>query len=235
VKRLTIPLALALAGLSLVLLVAGPVGSRIGLWEFPFGFQLLRWGAWAGIAAVLVGLIAGFLTRRWLAVAVVVVVALLAAAIPMMWLQRARSVPPIHDITTDTQNPPAFVAIAPLRADAPNPIGYEGEEVASQQRQAYPDVRPLHLEVPPDAAFARVRDAAEAMGWDIVDADTADGRLEASDTTFWFGFTDDIVVRVTAEDAGSRVDVRSKSRVGRSDVGTNARRIRAYLSRLAAD
>jgi len=66
------------------------------------------------------------------------------------------------------------------------------------------------------------------MGWRVVSSAPAEGRLEASDTTRWFGFTDDIVVRVTAAPNGSRIDVRSASRVGRSDLGVNARRIRAF-------
>ena len=67
----------------------------------------------------------------------------------------------------------------------------------------------------------------------LVAAEAADGRIEATDTTFWFGFKDDVVVRVQPADNGSRIDVRSESRVGKSDVGTNARRIRAYLAKLA--
>src|SRR6266496_6138656 len=80
--------------------------------------------------------------------------------------------------------------------------------------------------------FVRVQAAARRMGWLIVAAAPAEGRLEASDTTRWFGFTDDIVVRVTAAPTGSRIDVRSASRVGRSDLGVNAKRIRAFLALL---
>lgn len=89
---------------------------------------------------------------------------------------------------------------------------------------------PLDVARPVDEVFEAVRRAAEAMGWEIVAVDAARGRLEASDTTFWFRFKDDVVVRVTARDTGARVDVRSKSRVGRSDVGKNAERIREYLT-----
>src|SRR5439155_509507 len=84
----------------------------------------------------------------------------------------------------------------------------------------------------PEAAFARALAAAQAMGWDIVDAQPKEGRIEATASTFWFGFKDDVVVRITPLPAGSRIDVRSKSRVGRGDTGTNAQRIRAYLKRL---
>jgi uncharacterized protein (DUF1499 family) len=141
-------------------------------------------------------------------------------------------VPPIHDITTDTDRPPAFVAIVPLRADAANPIDYAGTEVGAKQRQGYPDIAPATLAVPPNQAFDRALAAARSMGWELVASDPASGRIEATDTTFWFGFKDDIVIRVAPAPGGSRVDIRSLSRVGVSDVGTNAARIRKYLGAL---
>jgi uncharacterized protein (DUF1499 family) len=156
-----------------------------------------------------------------------------AFVVPWRSAQQARRVPPIHDITTDTQNPPEFVAVLPLRAGAPNPATYGGDSVAALQRQGYPDIRPLHVDVPPKEAFARALAAAETMDWQIVSADTAAGRLEATATTRWFGFKDDVVVRIRPDGTGSRVDVRSVSRVGKSDVGTNAARVRAFLARLA--
>src|SRR5216683_1780485 len=107
-----------------------------------------------------------------------------------------------------------------------------GPPLAALQKRGYPDLAPLMLAVSPGRAFARAEAAARSMGWRIVAAAPAEGRLEASDTTRWFGFTDDIVVRVTPAPNGSRIDVRSASRVGRSDLGVNARRIRAYLAAL---
>jgi uncharacterized protein (DUF1499 family) len=94
---------------------------------------------------------------------------------------------------------------------------------------------PLTIDEPPERAFLRALEAARDMGWEIVDSDPARGRIEATDTTPWYGFKDDVVVRVRAEGSGSRIDVRSVSRVGRSDVGTNARRIEDYLEKLSAD
>ena len=152
--------------------------------------------------------------------------------VPWNWRRTAESVPPIHDITTDTGNPPEFVDILPLRADAPNPAAHEGDSIAAIQRAAYPDVQPLALDLPPDRAFEAALEAARSMGWEIVAAEPDQGRIEATDTTFWFGFEDDVVIRVTPAAGGSRVDVRSVSRVGRSDVGTNAKRIREYLDEL---
>jgi uncharacterized protein (DUF1499 family) len=210
-------------------------GTRWGLWHFKTGFVVLTWAAYGALIAALLGLIALFVNRSGKAVSFAVasiVLAILVAGIPWQMKQRAQRVPMIHDITTDTNNPPPFVAILPLRRDASNPPGYGGEAIAAQQLKAYPDVRPLTLTVPPDAAFEKALRAAREAGWDIVESRPDQGRIEATDTTLWFGFKDDIVVRVTASDSGSRIDVRSVSRVGKSDIGTNATRIRNYLSRI---
>jgi uncharacterized protein (DUF1499 family) len=137
--------------------------------------------------------------------------------------------PPIHDITTDTAEPPEYVAVLPLRAAAPNTTVYGGEKIAAQQRAGYPDLQPLILSVPPPQAFERALAAVGEMGWDLVAAEAAAGRIEATDTTFWYGFKDDVVIRVRPAEGGSRVDVRSLSRVGGGDAGTNAKRIRGYL------
>ena len=155
------------------------------------------------------------------------------AYFPWQWMQSARTVPAINDITTDTDDPPALIAVVPLRAGAPVPSAYPGAEVAAAQRRAYPDIRPLELAVPPATAFARALDVARESGWEIVAADAGSGRIEATATTRWFGFRDDVAIRVAPTAVGSRIDVRSVSRVGKSDLGTNARRIRAYLARLA--
>jgi uncharacterized protein (DUF1499 family) len=119
-----------------------------------------------------------------------------------------------------------------VRALAPNGAGYRGAEVAAQQQKAYPDIKPLILGAPPQKAMQDAIDAARASGWEVVSSDTASGRLEATATTRWFGFQDDVVVRVRPEGSGSRVDVRSVSRVGVGDVGANAKRVREFLSRL---
>lgn len=218
-----------------LLLLAGP-GARMEWWDFRTGFQLMRWAAYTGLAAAALAaaLVAAPRSRRagLPALLFALVLGLLVAYVPWHGMRQARSVPPIHDITTDTAQPPQFVAVLPLRADAPNPAEYEGADIARQQLAAYPDISTRHLPVPPDAAFARALEAAGDMGWDIVDTDAATGRIEATDTTFWFGFKDDVVIRVAADDGGSKVDVRSVSRVGGSDVGANAKRIRAYLERL---
>jgi len=104
--------------------------------------------------------------------------------------------------------------------------------VAAQQQQAYPDLKPKVLSLPPAEAVQKSIDAARSLGWQIAGSDTAAGRIEATDTTGWFGFKDDVVIRVRPQAQGSRVDVRSASRVGRSDIGKNAERIREFLDKL---
>lgn len=230
-----IPLTLALA--SAAILVAAGYGARFGLWDYRFGFQLVRWSLYTGLGTAALAL-AGLLIPRVRASHVPMLVAALVlgcgvAYFPWHWAQAARAVPAINDITTDTENPPAFVAVIPLRAGAPVPVAYPGSETAAKQRDAYPDIRPLELALPLSSAFARALDAARSAGWEIDAADAASGRIEATATTPWFGFRDDVVIRVTPATAGSRIDVRSVSRVGKSDLGTNASRVRAYLSRLA--
>jgi len=146
----------------------------------------------------------------------------------------ARSVPPIHDITTDLEDPPSFVAILPLRAGAPNAAQYGGPAIAAQQRAAYPGIATIILPLAPQQAFAKALAAARVLGWDVVAAVPEDGRIEATDRTFWFGFRDDVVVRVRPRNGGSVVDIRSVSRIGRSDTGTNAKRIRRFVGEIKA-
>jgi uncharacterized protein (DUF1499 family) len=191
----------------------------------------VAYGAVAGAALGLVGLLLGGARA---AAAIAVVVGIAAFAVPWTFQSRARWVPPIHDITTDTEDPPRFVAVLARRAGAANSADYEGAKVASQQKSAYPDIAPIRLPDPPDRAFERALDAARSLGWEIVAAEPKDGRIEATDTTRWFGFKDDVVIRVRPDGAGSRADVRSVSRVGRSDVGANAARIRRFRSALGA-
>lgn len=230
----TAALVVALVALAL-LAVCGP-GSRMGWWNFRFGFTLMQWAAYAAVAAALAGLVALLVGGARARAAVALAVGLAVFAVPWSLRRKAQSVPPIHDITTDVEDPPEFVEVVPRRTatGASNPPAYAGPEVAAQQKQAYPDIAPIRLPDPPERAFARAREAAESLGWEIVSADPQQGRLEATDTTRWFGFRDDVVVRVRPEGAGSRVDVRSKSRVGRSDVGANAERIRTFRDALGA-
>jgi len=235
-------LALALAVIAAVLLALGPLGWRAGWWHFRFAFQtLMPWAAYFGIAALIVSVVTLLLGRsriEWRGIAIAVIAFAgggLIAYVPWHYDQMRQTVPPIHDITTDPDNPPAFIAVVPLReAASANTATYEGAKIAGQQRSAYPEIVPLTVAIPPVAAFNRALDTAQRMGWTIIAADDAAGRIEASDSSRWFGFTDDIVIRITASDSGSRIDLRSSSRQGRSDFGVNAARIASYLAELRA-
>jgi uncharacterized protein (DUF1499 family) len=220
-------------------LVAGP-GSQAGLWHYRTGFQIVRWAVYLGAPGGAIALIGAALAagakRHRAAIAGVVVAAVAGALIWPTWqLQRTASeVPRIHDITTDTENPPQFVALFALRQKTQNGPEYAGDKVAREQKAAYPDIQPVMLTEPPAAAFERALAAARSMGWEIVAAAAPEGRIEATATTRWFRFKDDIVIRIAPHASGSRIDVRSKSRIGRSDLGTNAKRIRAYVHALSS-
>jgi uncharacterized protein (DUF1499 family) len=234
--------ALALAGIAAELLALGPLGWRAGWWHYRFAFQtLMPWAGYFGIAAVIVSAVTLLFGRsriEWRGIAIAIIAFAgggVIAYVPWHYDQMRRTVPPIHDITTDPDNPPAFIAVVPLReATDANPVAYEGAKIAGQQRSAYPDIVPLTVAIPPATAFIRALNTAQRMGWRIIAADGETDRIEASDRSRWFGFTDDIVIRITATNSGSRVDLRSSSRMGRSDFGVNAARVTRYLAALRA-
>lgn len=236
------PLARIASGAALVAaiaaLLAGP-GYRLGWWPFGVGIQVIFWSAITATGALVIGLIATLLAFRAKArgamrLALVGVIAALAVALPPLSLYlKVQSLPHIHDITTDTDNPPAFVAVLPFRQGAGNSTQYPAETAAAQ-KSAYPEIVPWIVKKTPDQAFAQAEGAARRMGWQIVAVSPADHRIEATDTSLLFGFTDDIVIRVQPHGEGSRIDVRSLSRVGRSDIGVNAKRIREFMRELGA-
>ena len=231
--------ALLLAIAAGALLALGPLGWRAGWWHFRFAFfSLMPWAAYCGLAAMAIAVLALMLGRRSIAgrqIAIGVVAFLIGAAIayvPWEYSEMRGMVP--NDITTDLQNPPPYVAVLALRkaANSANTGEYKGAKIAEQQRRSYPEIAPVTLALPPVEALARALDTVRRMGWTMVETDPGAGRIEASDRTRWFGFIDVIVIRVVAEDGGSRIDVRSSSRIGTGDLGTNAARVRRYLAAL---
>ena len=230
-------IAFGVAALALVVLgVAGPV-YRLGA-SLPTAYEIMRWAVYIGVAASLIAIgsaVHSYRGRKWTGTLVSVmalIVGLTAVAIPLSWQRRAQRLPSIHDITTDLDNPPAFQSILAKRVDAPNKLD-RSPQLAVLQRDGYPDLAPITLPTAPAATFDRALAVAQSHGWEIVTADKASGRIEASDTTRWFGFTDDVVVRLTPWGAGTRVDVRSTARTGAGDLGRNASRIRRFLDDLS--
>lgn len=226
--------------LGTVMAVASGFGHRVGVWHFSTGFAVLKWGAVIALAGLVVSLAGWYFTRvrktkRGGVLAMSgVVIAIATVTPPLYWMEMAKSVPRIHDITTDIQNPPEFVEILPLRQGAPNSATYGGAEIARLQKQAYPQIKPLEVSAPKPRVFNAALSVAHDLGWVVIADDADQGRIEATDTTFWFGFKDDVVIRITALANDTRVDVRSLSRVGLSDVGTNAKRISTFLNDLKA-
>ncbi|MEX2130465.1 MAG: DUF1499 domain-containing protein [Pseudohongiellaceae bacterium] len=242
---------LAGGGIGLLALTAS-VGVWFGWWDFRRGFDLLRiannhadWIALACLAATITLPLADRLLRAGTAFrpGVLALTGTLAAALVYYYPQtfsapEGVSYPPIHDISTDILNPPQFVDVLPLRVDAPNSTVYgdsprlNAEELGRLTREAYPDLQPLRLSDSPDQVFARAMSAVESLGWELVASVPEDGRIEATDTTFWFRFKDDVIIKITREGAETLVNARSLSRVGGGDVGTNAKRLRAFFALL---
>jgi uncharacterized protein (DUF1499 family) len=232
-------ITLAAAVLAVAMILASGPGTRAGWWEWQTGIFIVRAAFFLG-AAVLVAALAllalfvlpRFRVHAWIPLAALVL-GLVAVLPPLLLLSKAKAVPAIHDITTDPADPPAFVGLAAVRRAAPNGFDYGGATVAAQQRTAYPDIKPLVVKAPPREVVQRAIDAARGLGWEVASSDAAAGRVEATETTFWFGFKDDVVIRIRPEGEGSRVDVRSVSRVGGSDLGANAARIRKFLDKIS--
>lgn len=244
---------LLVAGLGLGLLaLAGPLGVWMGMSDFRAGFGFLQvvnaWADWIAILCLL-GAVAIFAigtnkqipTTNKLGIMAMVgcVSAALAWYIPETF-RPPKGTPAIHDIATDPYNPLQYIAIAPLRADAANNMDYgvmpgidSVQQHIDMQQQAYPDIVPQEYDASADAIYERALAVVEDMGWELVSADPQSHRIEATDTTFWFRFKDDVVIEISA--AGSNASVlqaRSLSRVGRSDVGKNASRLREFFSRM---
>lgn len=236
-------------GSVLVALVAG-LGSGWGIWEFGFGFQLLMIAFGAGLLAVFGGLFAGWWAKRkgrkaarplrWAGMVLGGALALWL----LSFVYTARTVPAIHDISTDLADPPQFRMLA-VRADNLDQIpGEDDPEMkgmnplqrwAAIHGKAYSDIRSVRIAMPVADVIAKAERLAKVRGWEIAVADPIEGRLEATDTTRFFRFKDDVVIRVrpTEDGTGSIVDMRSISRVGVSDLGVNAKRVRSFIADLA--
>lgn len=231
-------IAIASGFLALALLALAGPSYRLALLDLGLAFSLMRWAVYLGIASI--PIIIGYSVwcrpgrRQGVALACSAFAGLFAITIPLSQMQAARSVPAIHDISTDLENPPNFVDAVALREDAPNPPEYAGPNTARQQREAYPNIQPLILDAPINEVFQSAQGVAKDLGWQLVSATKKQeqARIEATDTTFWFGFKDDVVVRLQSVKEGTLVDLRSKSRVGKSDLGKNAERIRQFSNRL---
>lgn len=240
-----------------VALVAGGIagfGTRLGFWDFSIGlFRIFPWCA--GFA--LLGFLFGLVWVVWAMVAnrgtaarygLIGLVGSGAVLVPIACdAYGAKTSPHIHDISTDTDDAPVFVALKAQRGDARTPASYDGPTLlkgpdgkmtttAALQRKYYPNLYSKADLTPPDKLFDRALKTAYEMGWHVVAVVPKEGRIEATDTSLLFGLTDDIVIRVQPAGMGARLDIRSKSRTPiweDSDIGKNAARIRSYLKTLS--
>jgi uncharacterized protein (DUF1499 family)/energy-converting hydrogenase Eha subunit A len=241
-------LGFAFAVIAGVLLALVPLGWRLGLWSFDTSFRdfmapvpfvaagafvlslvaLGWWRAMSGRARLgaFLGLVGG-------ALLVYYPLQLYAKVAPLPFLHNT-PLPYIHDITTDPQNPPAFSAtLAARAAEHGDTATYGGAALYKRQQAGYPDIAPLETALAPAEAFKHALALAETMPrWTIVKSDPQAGTIEGSARSMFMGFTDDFVIRVSPNGSGSRIDMRSESRQGRSDLGVNAGRIRAYFAAL---
>lgn len=223
-------------GLAIIGLLVAGVGLTLARFDMIAkmqGFMSMLGGGAVCAAAIAIGLLALLLgrggrgarqKRALLAVLIALPLVLFLGTKPSM----AEGIPPIHDITTDLDNPPQFVTL-PLRKD--NRAGLASEaEYRTLHQKAYGDLRSIMVRGPVAQATEKAAKVAKDMGWTIVTVDPAKGVVEATDAVSYIRFYDDVVIRVTPVEGGSRVDVRSVSRVGVSDLGVNAKRIRAFMS-----
>ena len=237
------------AGLGMGLLaLAGPLAVWFGFSDFRFGFGMLQivnaWSLWVAggtlviaVTLVMIGQVLG--VPGSLKMAYLALIGCLSAGLAYYIPETFRppeGTPAIHDIATDPYRPLQFEAIAPLRADAANNMDYgvmEGitpQQHIEMQLQAYPDIVPQRYDESVEEVFNRVMAAVDTLGWEVVLADVNQGRIEATDTTFWFRFKDDIVIELSVDGRETVLQARSTSRVGRSDVGKNAARLRELFS-----
>ncbi|MEL6363350.1 MAG: DUF1499 domain-containing protein [Pseudomonadota bacterium] len=241
-------------------IAAAGLGHRFGVWDlkvafgilhhmtsvpgtsfsFPTAVSISALGGVLSLVGFVLALVAG---PRGLAAPALAAAVLGAGAVaPLLNMQTQLNANPfIHDVTTDFADPPQIVAAADLpRANPPDYLGDESVRksdppTAELQREAFPDIQPALYEAPTDVVYEAALRVVQSFGWEVLDADAERGVIEAADTSLWFGFVDDIIVRVRATETGARVDVRSKSRVGGSDLGVNAARVRKFLDRLDAE
>lgn len=253
--RLIVIIIAALAVfIALPILLAGP-GTRFGLWDYTLGLTMIRKAALPVLAAGGVSLLAGVaaaVMKEGGAAVLAIIAALVAGGaglIPIKMKASFEANPFIHEVTTDFDNPPAIIEAKDLprknpaeyRGADPVPQRTDGQTVAEAQREAFPDIVPIIVSADLAAATAAAKNVVTGMGMEIL-ADgpanaTAGGgwRIEAVATSQWFGFKDDFVVRLAPiEDGKTRVDLRSKSRVGGSDLGANAARAREFSKRFNA-
>ena len=211
------------------------IGFRLNLFPFSVSGQLIKYTLFLSAAVFLVGILISLVKRIDNDLAKSARTSAMIALLPLIGIGTqifvGMSVPRIHNISTDTVNPPKFDKVASLRSESHNPLEYNTEELASEQSQAYPKVKTLVSDMTLIDAHAKAKSVIESMGLALVNSDAEKGIIEATETTAIWGFKDDVVVRVVEKDGKTIIDLRSVSRIGQSDLGANAKRIEKFLAK----
>ena len=228
--------ALALGALAIILPMLGGLGTRAGVWSWPIGLLLTPLGLLVAVIGLLLGAVALLRLRKTGHAPGAAVAGTGISAMSSLYLGYLVALsfilPRIHNISTDIEDPPEFTMAASLRGEGDNPLFYDSEVIGPVQREAFPGLGPLELDLPPRRVYELARGALLDMGLELVREAPEQGEIEAVATTFWFGFKDDVVVRLRATDPGTRMDVRSVSRVGIGDFNANADRISEIIERV---
>lgn len=217
--------------LALTLLLVLPLSVltvRSGAWQQ--GLLLYAIACFGSALLVIMSLVLLLLPRfsAWRKAIVQRALFAIPGAVLLLSLVVGPAVPSIHDITTDTEDPPMFSKAIPLRGANSNPIKID-QAVIQLQREAYPELQTLVTAQSFEQAYDRALQVATDLGWELHHKDRNAGIIEAVDTTAIMAFKDDIVIRVRTNAEGTLVDLRSVSRVGESDIGANAKRISAFI------
>jgi uncharacterized protein (DUF1499 family) len=222
-----------LAAAPLVLMFAGIGLSTIEVIPPLAGFAMFAFSGLLGLVAAL--LIYFTRVRRGrLNFRILVVVAGAPFFIALLSAAPGLAHPPINDISTDLEDPPAFVEAKKANGDRDMAYPDEFKDVVAEE---YPDLGPLMLDESPERVFTQAQEIAEAQsGWEVIADDPAAMTIEGEAQSYFFHFVDDFIIRVSEDgEGGARVDMRSKSRDGKGDLGANAKRIRAFFEKLSAE
>lgn len=230
--------SLKLALIATLIAVLAVISYRLAFADFQPALLGLVAGAVTGLLATLMGLVGTILAIKAKKPEIMATLAgpTLGFLVMMPIILTALTgigVPRIHDITTDLMYPPQFSVIEGLRTSAHNPLDRQiPEDLATLQKAGYPNLGPIRINQPVNEVFKKAVLLVEKRGWEIVAVAAEEGRIEATDTTRIMGFKDDIVIRLRAIAGQTQVDMRSVSRVGESDLGVNAARIKLFLAEL---
>lgn len=228
--RTRISLCFGLGGV--VLLPLGALGAKFGLWGHNLGMIMVMLGFLSCLVPIALfmgfGWHPGYRSERG-GLLRGMLLGLIPLCVAIYLFASSSSAPIIHDISTDTASPPEYQAILALRDEGNNSLQWRAD-VAKEQRNAYPDLVPIQSSLSSTEAMSKALQVADNLGWEVVNSDGRPGYIEAVDTTFWFGFKDDVVIRIQETANGSVLDIRSASRVGRGDMGANAERIRNFIT-----